>query len=138
MLNRTAKSLHLVKEINLPVRPPTRLKTPLILCVAPFRAGPAEEVTLDRPCDALDDIFETVSFDFVAVSEAACAASDVVEAFRTQPCWRKTKRLCRSTSRDAAGADIEWKASNRRLKLQKRKMYDGVGRGLYCSISWLI
>lgn len=106
-LDRNLTSLHLVKEINLPVRPPTLLTTPLTLCAAPLRAGPAEEVTLDRPSEALDDIFEAVSFDFVAVSEAACAASDVVEAFRTQPCWRKTKRLCRSTSRDAAGTDIE-------------------------------
>ena len=50
----------------------------LTLCAALFKAGPADEVTLERPCEAFDVAFEAVSLDFVAVSLAA----SVVEACR--------------------------------------------------------
>ena len=70
--------------------------------MAPLTAGPAAEVTLDRPCEALEVILEADSFDLAAALEAA----SVVEACR-RACWRAMKRVCRSTRRDAVGADIK-------------------------------
>lgn len=45
--------------------------TPFILFAAPLSIGPADEVTLERPCEAFDDKLDAASFDFVAVFEAA-------------------------------------------------------------------
>ena len=64
-------------------------------------AGPADEVTLESPDDACDVAFEATSLPFSAVFEAACVASEVVEACRRQV-RRATTRLCRSISRDDA------------------------------------
>ena len=47
-----------------------------------LKAGPAELVTLERPCWALDTVLSAVSFAAVAPFEAALAASEVVEAAR--------------------------------------------------------
>ena len=49
-------------------------------CAAPLSAGLADEVTLDRPSEALDVAADAVSFPLAAVLEAACEASEVVEA----------------------------------------------------------
>lgn len=70
-------------------------------CAAPLRAGPADEVTLDNPSEAFDDAADTVSFPFAAVFEAACVASEVVEAWRRAE-RRATTRLCRSINREGA------------------------------------
>lgn len=68
--------------ITAPVRPPT-LETALWAeAAALLRAGPAELVTLDRPCWAFDTVLSAVSFAAVAPFEAALAASEVVEAAR--------------------------------------------------------
>lgn len=74
--------LHVPKFIILPVRPPILPKAPLTRSKARLRAGPAEDCTLSRPWEAFEAIFEAASLDFVAVSDAACAASEVVEACR--------------------------------------------------------
>jgi len=68
---------------------------------------PAEDVTLDKPSDALDVALEAVPLAFEAVSEAACAARSVVEAWRRVLC-RTTRCGCgrRNTIRDAAAADM--------------------------------
>lgn len=105
--------------MSLPVRPPTLLRTPFTLCAAPLRAGPAEEVTLDRPSEAFEVRFEAASFDLVAVFEAACAASEVVEAWR-KVFDRATKRVCRSIRRNA-GVDMK-RASNRGDAVAERKI----------------
>ena len=93
---------HSTKEMSLPARPPI----PAILfwtpCMAPLTAGPAAEVTLDRPCEALEATLEAESFDLAAALEATSA----VEACR-RACWRAKSRVCRSTRRDVAGADIK-------------------------------
>ncbi len=70
------------------------------LCAAPLMAGPADEVTLERPCEAFEVAFEAVSFDFAAASLAA----SVVEACRLVV-WRAMNRVCRSMMRD--GATVE-------------------------------
>ena len=72
------------------------------LCVAPLTAGPADEATLERPCEAFDVAFEAVSFDFTAVSLAA----SVVEACRRGN-WRAMKRACRSIMRGGAAFDMD-------------------------------
>jgi len=40
--------------INLPVRPPMRPKAFPTLFAAPLMAGPADDVTLERPSEAFD------------------------------------------------------------------------------------
>ena len=84
------------KDIILPVRPPILLA----LCAAPLTAGPADEVTLERPPEALEVAFEAVSVVLVAESLAA----SVVEACRLV--WRALKRMCRSMMRDGAAVDM--------------------------------
>lgn len=86
----------------LPVRPPTLPIALLTLCAAPLTAGPADEVTLERPCEAFEVAFEAVSLDFAAVSLAA----SVVEACRLVV-WRAMKRVCRNIMRDGAAVDID-------------------------------
>lgn len=70
-------------------------------CAAPLRAGPADEVTFERPCEAFEVALEAVSLDFAAVSFAA----SVVEACRLEVC-RAKKRECRSIRRDGAAVDM--------------------------------
>ena len=78
---------------------PIALLTP---CTAPLTAGPAEEVTLERPCEAFEVAVEAVSLDFATVSLAA----SVVEAYRLMV-WRAMKRVCRSIVRDGVAIDID-------------------------------
>ena len=87
--------------IILPVLPPIFPKTLLTRCAAPLNAGPADEVTLDRPCDAFDVTFEAESFALVAVLDTASAAWDVVEACR-RAIRRVTRRVCLRNVRDTA------------------------------------
>lgn len=72
----------------------------LALCATPLTAGPADEVTLERPPEAFDVAFEAVSLVLAAVSLAA----SVVEACRLV--WRAMKRECRSMMRDGAAVDM--------------------------------
>ena len=67
-----------MKDIILPVRPPILPIALLTLCAAPLTAGPADEVTLERPCEVFEVTSEAVSLDFAAMSLAA----SVVEACR--------------------------------------------------------
>ena len=78
---------------------PIALLTP---CAAPLTAGPADEVTLERPCEAFEVAVEAVSLDFAAVSLAA----SVVEACRLMV-WRAMKRVCGSIMRDGVAIDID-------------------------------
>lgn len=93
---------HCTKDIILPVRPPMLPTVLLTPCAARLTAGPADEVTFERPSEAFEVAFEAVSLDFVAVSLAASA----VEACRLVV-WRAMKRVCRSTMRDSAAVDID-------------------------------
>ena len=86
----------------LPVRPPMLPIALLALCAARLTAGPADEVTLERPCEAFEVAFEAVSLDFAAVSLAA----SLVEACRLVV-WRAMKRVCRNIMRDGAAVDID-------------------------------
>ncbi len=94
-----------MKDINLPVRPPILPSVLLIRCAAPLKAGPPEEVTLERPSEAFEVTSEAFSFDFAAVFFAA----SVVEACRLMV-WRVTKRECRSIRRDGAAGDMKERA----------------------------
>ena len=67
-----------------------------------FIAEPPDEVTLVKPEEAFEVTSDAESLAFVAVLEAALAASDVVEAFRKGAERRATKRLCLSTSLEGA------------------------------------
>ena len=73
----------------------------LAACAARLTAGPADEVTLERPPEAFEVTFEAVSLVLAAVSLAA----SVVEACRLV--WRTMKRVCRSMMRDGAVVDID-------------------------------
>lgn len=84
-----------------PVRPPTfprasadLPRASLVTEPAFESAEPAEEVTRDRPSDALD--WKSAAFSF-----AAAVASEVDEALR-MPARRAANVECRSTARDAA------------------------------------
>jgi hypothetical protein len=59
---------------------------------------PADDVTLDKPSEALDVVCEAVSFTFVA-------ASEVVEACRTL-FLRRRNRDCRRSAREVHVAGI--------------------------------
>ena len=73
---------HSTNDTNLPVRPPILPKAWPTPWAAPLIAGPADDVTLESPCEAFDVILDAASLDFVAVLEAASAACEVVEAWR--------------------------------------------------------
>lgn len=62
------------------MRPPILPKTLLTRLAAPLIAGPAEELTFDKPSEALDCMLATVSFAFDVVWEAASVAFSVVDA----------------------------------------------------------
>ncbi len=64
-------------------------------------------MTLDKPSDALEVALEAVPLAFEAVSDAACVARSVVEAWR-RVLRRTTRCGCgrRSKIRDAVVADI--------------------------------
>lgn len=74
----------------------------LAMLPALFIAELPDEATRVRPEDAFDVTSDAESFAFVAVFEAALAASEVVEAFRKGAERRATKRLCLSTSLEGA------------------------------------
>lgn len=63
-----------MKEISLPVRPPIPPSALETFCAAPLRAGPAVDVTLDRPCEALEVALDAASLDLLAVLAAASVA----------------------------------------------------------------
>lgn len=94
-----------------PVLPPTRPRAFPTLFAAPLIAGPADDVTLDRPSEAFDlyspavcEVFEAASFTapeaFEAVSFAASVALAVVDSNRraVRPVNRED---CRSMAREA-------------------------------------
>lgn len=110
---------HRPKAMSLPVRPPTLFRARFTRCAAPLKAGPAEEVTLERPSEAFEVIFEAASFDLAAVFEAASTVSEVVEAYR-HVFDRATKRVCRSIRRNV-GADMK-RAPNRGDTVIKREL----------------
>lgn len=93
------KHLLSTKAMNRPVRPPIRPRALPTLFAAPLRAGPAEEVTLERPSEAFDWNFEAVSEAFEAASFAASVALAVVDSNR-----RDVRPVnladCRSTARE--------------------------------------
>ncbi len=95
------RDAHWTKLIKLPSLPPSLFTVLLTPCDAPPIAEPADDVTLERPDEALDVMFEAVSFPFSAVLETAWVASEVVEACR-RAVRRATTRLCRSINRDGA------------------------------------
>lgn len=104
--------------MSLPNLPPIRFTELLIPCAAPLRAGPADEVTLDRPREAFDVASEAVSFPFAAVFEAACVASEVVEACRrAERC--ATTRCCRNINREGAD-DMVANSSHRNTGSSKK------------------
>ena len=92
---------HSTKDISFPVLPPIFPNCLLSPCAAPLTAGPAEEVTLERPCEAFDCALEAVSFDL----EAALEAIPWVEAC-LRGVWRPTSRVCRSIKRGVTADDI--------------------------------
>ena len=82
--------------MSLPALPPIPDIVLETLDAAPLIAGPAEEVTLDRPSEAFDWIFVALSFAFVVTS--------CVEAWRRG--WRAMRRLHRRTRRGVAAEDM--------------------------------
>ena len=68
--------------MSLPTGPPIPRTALLILWVAPVIAGPADNLTLDKPSVAFDCMLVAVSFVFEVACEAASLAFSVVEAHR--------------------------------------------------------
>lgn len=87
-------NIHSTKAISLPVLPPTLPNAFRAPDNAPLIAGPADEVTLDNPCEALEVADEAVSFAFEAVSDAVEACLRFV--------LRPKNRDCRKTAREEA------------------------------------
>ena len=85
----------------------------LILCDAPLVADSADEVTLDRPCDAFEDASEAESFALAAVS----FATSVVEACRLEV-WRRAERVGRMMRRIGVVVDIVEAWSGKRLYVE--------------------
>ena len=100
---------HSTKEMTRPVRPPTLLSAFLAVDPALDKADPPELVTLDRPSDAFDVIFEVASLAFEAVSAAVSfallAVSAAVEACLTF-CRRRRNRDWRSNALEAGAVDM--------------------------------
>lgn len=84
--------------ISLPVRPPIRPRALPTLFAAPLRAGPADDVTLERPSEAFDLYSVAVSEAFDAVSLAASVALAVVDSER-RAVRPVILDVCRSTAR---------------------------------------
>jgi hypothetical protein len=97
---------HSTPRINLPIRPVAFAAVLLAVSAALFAADPADEVTLDRPSEALDVTFDAVSFAFEAALEAVSVAFSVVEAYR-RVVWRTTNCVGRRRRmRDDIEADM--------------------------------
>ena len=96
---------HCTKDTILPALPPTLPIALLTLCAAPLTAGPADEVSLERPCEVLEAAFEAVSLELTAVSFIASAVEACRLAVR-----RAINRVCRSIMRDGAtiGMNERW------------------------------
>lgn len=87
------------KPITFPVRPPTLPSDEARPFAAPEMAGPAADVTLDKPCWALDvysaavdEALEVASF-AVSVALAVVLDSNLRAAMRRAPDWRSTGRV---------------------------------------------
>lgn len=93
--------LHSVKAITRPVLPPTFLRALPAPWRAPEIAGPADDVTFDRPSDAFDVADAAASFDFAA----ACAVASDVDEECLMAVRRNRNCDCRNAER-AAGAGI--------------------------------
>ena len=93
--------------MSLPTGPPIPRTALLILVIVPVTAGPADDLTLDKPSAALDCILLAVSFVLEVACDAASLAFSVVEAHRRGDFrvmnWRL---LCRISVRDAIDTDI--------------------------------
>jgi hypothetical protein len=115
-----------MKAINRPVRPPIfprAFPTPL---AAPLIAGPAAELTLDRPSEALllysaadDEALEAVSFAASVAFEAVDSNLAVV-----RPMGSLVER--RKTARDAAKDMIKEEYAPERLKEMILEIREGV------------
>jgi hypothetical protein len=87
------------KPMNLPVRPPILPREFATPFAAPEIAGPAAEVTLERPSWALEAYWDADPEAFEAVSLAASVAfavaldSNLRAAMRRAPDWRRTGRV---------------------------------------------
>ena len=98
---------HSTVEMSLPTGPPIPRTALLILWVAPVIAGPADDLTLDKPSAAFDCILVAVSFVFEVACEAASLAFSVVEAHRRGDLRvRNWRLLWRISVRDAIDTDI--------------------------------
>lgn len=106
MLSLTT-NLHSTKAISRPVLPPILPNMLLTLDAAALRPEPADDVTLDRPCEALEVAFEADSFTAEAVCDAASVALAVVEAWRRAACRATSCGLRRrSKTRETVAADM--------------------------------
>lgn len=105
-----------MKAINRPVRPPIFPRALEALLAAPLIAGPAAEVTLDRPSEAFDRYSAAVSDAFDAVFFAASVALAVVDSQRLAVRAVNFVDVCRSIARDADNDMllIEVRASEKR------------------------
>lgn len=90
--------LQSTNAISRPVLPPNLFNTFRAPEAAPLTIPPAEDVTLDKPSEALDTVPEAVSFAFEA-------ASEVVEAC-LRLFLRMRKRDCRRTAREVKTAGM--------------------------------
>ena len=83
--------------MSLPVLPPIPDKAFPTFDAAPLIAGPAEEVTLERPCEALDCTLDVDCFAFSAISSVDC--------HRRVGCFLR-RRVCRRAKRGVIAVDI--------------------------------
>ena len=75
---------------------------------APLTILPADEVTLDKPSEAFDEVADAVSFAFVAASEVVEACLRLFLRMRNRD-WRRTARedMVAVISTEAPGGAVE-------------------------------
>jgi hypothetical protein len=101
IMSLVTTELHVLsrKPISFPVRPPTLPREVASPFAAPEIAGPAADVTFDRPCWALDvysaavDLALDVASFAVSVALAVVLDSNLRAAIRSAPDWRSTGRV---------------------------------------------
>jgi len=117
--------LRSIKATNRPVRPPTRPSAPVTPFAALVIAGPAADVTRERPCDALAVYSDAVDEALLAACLAVSVAFVVVEVDSKRTMRRPSERPDRLDTR-ANDILIEyWRLTGRARRSSQFRMQPG-------------
>ncbi len=110
-----------------PVRPPMRPAAPLSPRTAPARAGPAADVTRDRPWEALEATLEAVCRALAAASEAV--EDGVVDWKRRGAAGRRRAMRAGAANVDGRRAGMLWTGRMGRAVEMRAASKEGTERG---------